>query len=137
MTKFQTRNPKYESISKLDDVAKYNSSVNQVAFYKNYPNRSGTPIKIRKSPEQPKVETSGNDKNRHLQKILQSTFTDDMPIDPQLLKNALKAELRIGSTGPGINTHGNATNASVMNDFHNKQTNPGFARNNLGGFYTR
>jgi len=25
----------------------------------------------------------------------------------------------------------------VMNDYHIRETNPGFARNKLGGFYTR
>jgi hypothetical protein len=25
----------------------------------------------------------------------------------------------------------------VFNDYHSKETNPGYSRNNLGGFYTK
>ena len=119
----RSRNLEYESISKLDDVTKYNSPAHQVAFYKNYPNRSGTPIKINR----PQAGKRANDKTRP-----GISGRNDIN-DSQMTKNALTT----GNAGPCLNIHGSTTNSFVINDFHNKQTNPGFARNNLGGFYTR
>ena len=30
-----------------------------------------------------------------------------------------------------------STGKTVFNDYHSKETNPGYSRNNLGGFYTK
>ena len=129
-------NPMFPNISKLDDVTRFNSANCNVYFYKDYPNRALTPIKsiCPKKPLCYKAQTSQK------QQFI-TTFMNDSYISPEgqkkIVKNAMAADLRIDRSPPRFNVVSAGTKAFVMNDFHKRETNAGFARNGSGGFYTR
>ena len=129
----RSRDPKHPSISKQDDVTRFNSFNHRVAFYKNYPNRSGTPIKIDRPQTKKAYRKSVSPRVHQLQRYFEQSGTHN----PELFKQALNADLRAQRNMPSINAHPSGPVSFVMNDYHNKETNPGFARNDMGGFYTR
>lgn len=53
-----------------------------------------------------------------------------------LYNNLIDAPLRTNSCGPKVAIHPVGTKSPfVMNDFHNRETNPGFSRKPGGDFY--
>jgi len=124
-------NPTYNEVSKLDDVTRYNSSAHNVNFYQDYPNRQGTPIR----PQRRNQSVSYRKPVPEKVKFLNSLFTDSN-LKSKLFSTAAKANLRT-SNNLRIVKHTAGNNKFVMNDYHNRETNAGFARNEAGGFYTR
>ena len=132
----KSRDPHFPSIAKQDDVTRYNSLTHRVAFYKNYPNRCGTPIKTEREKCKPSFRKSIPARTQKLNELFRKS-AGDWSVDKQLYKTALNANLRLGMALPSQTQHFTTGPGYVMNDFHIKETNPGFARNALGGFYTK
>lgn len=53
-----------------------------------------------------------------------------------LMVKARDANLRISTAGPASQMVKAPNPRDVMNDFHKRETNSGFARNQLGGIFT-
>lgn len=132
----RSRNSQHKKIEKQDDVTRYNSSNNNVAFYQNYPNRSGTPIKspyARKPQSYRKVVPV---KTKLVREVLKQTSNGER-VSQELYQLALKANLRSAASTPNISSHPGGREGYVLNDYHKRETNAGFARNDTGGLYTR
>jgi hypothetical protein len=131
-------NPEFPHISKLDDVTRYNSANFNVYSYKDYPNRSGTPINPGNKPRSIEYETRKSPKKEYIKDLMRNTGVASPEAKKLILVNALSAELKVNASLPKITTIPPGPEGSVMNDFHKRETNPGYARNGSGGgFYTR
>lgn len=132
-------NPEYPNIDKLQDVTRYNSHAYNVTHYRDYPNRIGTP----KKPSRSQTATM-HERLSVSPKLakLRSLVTDIAPLGDDvrrsLMKSALNSPMRLDSAGPKIVQHGCGRLGFVMNDYHSRETNPGYSRNHQfgGGFYT-
>ena len=127
----------YSSISKQDDVARFNSSINRVTFYKSYPNRGDTPIKAAKTARGQTTRACGQRKERIVKEIFRKYDNGFSTNRNGLYLKHKQGERPTEISFPKIRTFLPADAKFVMNDFHIKETNPGFARNNLGGFFTK
>ena len=121
---------------KLDDVTLYNSSTHAVNFYKSFPNRSGTPIK---SPKNRFVQTFHKVQDPKLTRV-RSLLPKEMLSNRT--RRALYKELRIAPLRssctklPVIKIHSpGEKHGRVMNDFHKRETNNGYARMEGGAYY--
>ncbi|CAG9334757.1 unnamed protein product [Blepharisma stoltei] len=130
-------NPKYNKIDKLDDVTRYNSANYNVNLYQNYPNRCGTPIKSSRKHHKPGYKFDISPKVRLVRDLFDESFSISPEKKKELFIKAVEAPLRASSAQPKILCHKGGAGRAVMNDFHIRETNPGFARNALGGYYTR
>jgi len=113
--------PLYNEPYRLDDATRFNSAQHQVALYQDYPNRSSVP--------KPPPLASPASRKRDV-------------LTPELYAEVMKLvrghRLRMRTAGPMVRVFGGQTRLpDVMNDFHVRETNPGFARNELGGFFMR
>ena len=129
-------NPEFPQISKQDDVTLYNSANFNVYFYKDYPNRARTPIKS-ESPCRP----LGYKHSVSPKKQFITTFMNYANVDPDvqrsIVKYAMDAPIRTDLSPPKLASVQPGSKRFVMNDFHKRETNPGFARNSSGGYYTK
>ena len=131
-------NPTYPAIHKLDDVTRYNSARCIVTRYQSTPNRTATPKRpatqglfvpsLKKRP--PSARTF------YLTTIMRSASFVSPTAKQQLFDMARNATIRVGTTGPTLQRAKSHKAMDVMNDFHKRETNAGFARNQLGGFFT-
>lgn len=131
-------NPSYAAIHKLDDVTRYNSAVHVVTRYQSSPNRCATPKKpttqsglvrsLKKRPLSPR--------SFHLSTIMKSTSLVSLEAKRELMTKARCANLRISTAGPITQAVKAHNPQDIMNDFHKRETNAGFARNQLGGIFT-
>lgn len=124
-------NADYKEMHKLEDITKYNASVYNVAFYKNSPNRSGTPI--RPNPTlTPKTDRKISYKKKYLNDIIK-----EVPFVEKIYREALKFKPRDTNINLPLVRHMGKTNIAVYNDYHIRETNSGYARNTYGGYYTK
>ena len=130
-------NPQFPHISKFDDVTRFNSANFNVYFYKDYPNRSGTPIKTQQRTVNSGYRRSLSPKKQQLLHLIDNGNSIDQNLKRTLLEKALQAPLRTDTSPPKVNLIAPGPLGSTMNDFHKRETNPGYARNGSGGFYTR
>jgi hypothetical protein len=130
-------NPEFPHISKFDDVTRFNSANYNVYFYKDYPNRQGTPIKSQKNNNKQEYRKSLSPKKQHLIRLLDNGHPIDQEVKKNLLAHAMLAPLRTDTSPPKFNVVAPGPLGSTMNDFHKRETNAGYARNGSGGFYTR
>ena len=131
-------NPAYKEIHKLDDVTRYNSSSYNVTRYQSSPNRASTPKKpqssgglvrsLKKRPPSPRTF--------YLTGILKTASLVSLDSKKQLFGMARSANIRVSTAGPFMQSVKSQKALDVMNDFHKRETNAGFARNQLGGFFT-
>lgn len=132
-------NPQYRRIEKLQDITRFNSATNKVAHYQDFPNRSGTPIKPSSPRSQPAQQRSPHPYKYGLIKSLlggQGPVRDE--VKKGLIEIALQAPIRGSAPGPVIARHSTGRFGEVVSDFHSRETNPGYARNDFGGgFFTR
>lgn len=66
----------------------------------------------------------------------EATFTSN-EVKQKLMTQAKEAALRVKTAVPMMIRAGPGRLNAVINDYHIRETNPGFARNKFGGFYTR
>ena len=130
-------NPQFPQISKQDDVTKYNSANFNVYFYKDYPNRSGTPIKCSFKTKKLEFQRSVSPKREFVTSLMGNSFEMSPEAKNKIIYQALSAQIRKDTSPPKLVIVSSGPKGSVMNDFHKRETNPGFARNGSGGFYTR
>ena len=125
-------NADYKELHKFDDVTRYNTSTFNVAFYKNSPNRDGTPIPIKpkysSTPKRKRISA----KDKYLRAIIKKA-----PFVESIYKQALHFRPRNTTSGFPLVSHAIRTSTAVYNDYHIRETNQGFARNGLGGFFTK
>jgi hypothetical protein len=122
----------YRELHKLQDVTRYNTSTYNVAFYKDSPNRQGTPKPIARRNQSTKPQKSRSPKKMYLESIIK-----EAPFVEKIYQNALKFKPRNLTAQFPIVQHPYKINTAVYNDFHIRETNAGFARNSYGGFYTK
>ena len=67
-------NPNFPSISKQDDVTRYNSLTYNVYYYKDYPHRDGTPIKSTPVNRKTGFRPSVPPRVKYLRGVFSSTF---------------------------------------------------------------
>lgn len=130
-------NPVFPHISKFEDVTRYNSANFNVYFYKDYPNRQGTPIKSEHKKIPQGYRKSLSPKQHHIMKLIDNGTNFDSETKKKILQTALKAPIRIDTSPPKVNRVAPGPYGFTMNDFHKRETNAGYARNGSGGFYTR
>lgn len=131
-------NPIYPQIHKLDDVTRYNSANTIVTRYQDAPNRCSTPKRpnteglwvrsLKKPPPSPRTF--------YLTTMMRSASFVSPEAKKQLFGMARNARIRVSSQGPYMQKTRSQKALDVMNDFHKRETNAGFARNQLGGFFT-
>jgi len=131
-------NPSYADIHKLDDVTRFNSAVHEVTRYQSNPNRAATPKKpdsqgglvrsLKKRPLSPR--------SFYLSTIMRSTSLVSLQAKQDLMAKARSANLRVSTAGPATLAMKAPNPQDVMNDYHRRETNAGFARNQLGGIFT-
>ena len=132
-------NPRYRDIHKQDDVSRYDCSTFNVSHYQDYPNRVCTP---KQSPQRRRQSASRTERSRspqemYVQTLLQDTSLVSPEVKKKLMMQAKEAALRVKTAVPLMVRAGPGRLNAVMNDYHIRETNPGFARNKMGGFYTR
>ena len=122
----------YKELDKFDDVARYNTYTHNVAFYKDSPNRTGTPKPVgnRRGSLCKTKKITG--KEKYLAKIIEQA-----PFIEKIYKKALGFRPRNTTINFPIIQHSIKARKAVYNDYHIRETNQGFARNSYGGFYTR
>ena len=125
-------NADYTELHKFDDATRYNISTYNVAFYKNSPNRQGTPIPIKPSETSQHRRKTISAKEKYLGDIIKRA-----PFIENIYKQALKFHPRNTSAKFPLVRHTIRVNNAVYNDYHIRETNVGYARNGLGGFYTK
>lgn len=130
-------NPFYKKIDKLDDVTRYNSANFNVNTYQNYPNRQGTPIKSKRRKSTEGFKRSISPKVRLVRDLFGNQLNASSEKTRELFLRAVEAPIRTKTAQINVVSHGGGVSRAVMNDFHIRETNPGFARNALGGYYTR
>lgn len=132
-------NPRYRDIHKQDDVTRYDCSIHNVSHYQNYPNRVSTPKRSPKRRRQsaPRTDRPASPKEQYVQTLLQDTSLVSPEVKQRLAVHAKEAALRVTTAMPMMVRNGPGRLNAVINDYHIRETNPGFARNKLGGFYTR
>lgn len=130
-------NPEFPHISKFDDVTRFNSANYNVYFYKDYPNRQGTPIKTERKSKHLGYRRSLSPKKQHLMSLIDNGNRVSSDFKQTILQNAMVAPLRTDTSPPKVKNVAPGPVGSTMNDFHKRETNAGYARNGSGGFYTR
>ena len=124
-------NADYQELYKLDDVTRYNISTFNVAFYKNSPNREGTPLPITAKHSQRRRKTV-SPKEKYLGRLIKQ-----VPIIEKIYQNALSFRPRNTTISFPLVNHSTRINTGIYNDYHIRETNSGYARNGYGGFYTK
>mmetsp|Transcript_29118 Transcript_29118/g.52095 ORF Transcript_29118/g.52095 Transcript_29118/m.52095 type:complete len:165 (+) Transcript_29118:2907-3401(+) len=132
-------NPEYKEIYKLHDVTRYNAATHNVAHYKDFPNRAGTPIRPSLSPKR-SVERQRAQSPKY--NLIRSMIGGKEPLREEirkgLIETAMETPIRVTTAGPTIARHHTGRVGGVINDYHSRETNPGFSRNDFGGgFFTR
>lgn len=130
-------NPEFPHVSKFEDVTRYNSANYNVYFYKDYPNRSGTPIKAERKQAVVGYRSSLSPKHVKVLQLVDNGSGVNEDAKQRLMKIALEAQLRNDTSPPKVIKVSPGPASSTMNDFHKRETNAGYARNGSGGFYTR
>lgn len=138
----RSANPRYPEVHRLDDTTRYNSAMCNVMRYQDFPNRSGTPIKSPRAS----LPASTSRSTPSL-KTLKSSYIKSLVSTQPLLSPSMKQRLeglalsptaRLSTAGPTVRAIGSRYRCGdVVNDYHMRETNPGFARNELGGFFMR
>jgi hypothetical protein len=130
-------NPNFPMISKQDDITRYNSANYNVYYYKDYPNRASTPIsrKCSKSPKSYNKSISPNKK--FVNDLIENSCLISQNAKKNIMQKALSAQLRHHKAAPKLIVVDSGSKGFVMNDFHKRESNPGYARNSSGGFFTR
>lgn len=127
----------YSDIHKGDDVTRFNTKNFNVTCYQSFPNRKSTPIR---PPQKPNFNTgfkpSPDTKKEYLKGMLRSQSSVGTYLKKSLLSKAAESNIRMNTGGPKITVHGSGKLPFIMNDYHIRETNPGFARNELGNFFT-
>lgn len=125
-------NADYKELHKFEDVTRYNISTFNVSFYKNSPNCDGTPLPIKPTYSLTPKRKRISPKDKYLGDIIKKA-----PFVESIYKQALTFRPRNTSALFPLVRHAIRTNPAVYNDYHIRETNQGFARNGLGGFYTK
>ncbi|CAG9331929.1 unnamed protein product [Blepharisma stoltei] len=127
----------YDDIGTTNDKVLYNTTHFNVFRYQCSPNRDETPIK-----PPARAQTTGFLRRRQSrQELMLSTMASKFSnIDPrkkqELIGLAKTTKLRSDESYPRLVSHQSRRLPFVMNDYHIRETNPGFARNDLGNFFT-
>ena len=126
------------AMSKLQDITRYNSYKNNVYFYKSSPNRGDTPIKVPKTPKTGQEFYKPKKTNQELFLLNIARSFENIPTETKkkFILQGTKSQIRLGTTLPSMTEHRERKNPFILNDFHIRETNPGFARNDYGGFFT-
>jgi hypothetical protein len=125
-------------LSKLQDITRYNSWNYNVCLYKSSPNRGHTPIKAPGKPQTVNPNYSPREL-QHEQMLLKMTKSfENLPFEnrKKILNQGAKMQLRKDASLPMMKAHRVNKIPFVPNDAHVRETNPGFARNAFGGFFT-
>ena len=123
---------------RLQDKTLYNSANCNVFLYKNTPNRGSTPIKAPSGKRSVGfLEPESTEEVKLLTRIAKSYTNIPFPKRRQLISEGAKAPIRLQTSLPHMTNSKVRKIPYILNDFHIRETNPGFARNALGGFYTR
>ena len=75
-------------------------------------------------------------KTFYLSNIMKSASLVSLDAKKALFTKARQAQIRVSTAGPYTQHLKSQKALDVMNDFHKRETNAGFARNQLGGFFT-
>ena len=126
------------TLNKLQDITRFNSSNYNVYLYKSCPNRGPTPIK---APGILKTSQQFYSPRKTTQELLLLSIAKNFENIPIETKNKFvlagsKSQMRIGTSLPSMTMHRIRKNPFILNDFHRRETNSGFARNAYGGFFT-
>ena len=117
----RSTHPLFSEPYRLDDATRYNSAFHHVNQYQDYPNRQSV-------PKPPPLTSSLSRKKPGI------TREDYL----EVMKLVRGHGIRMRTAGPMVRVFGGHSRIpDVMNDFHVRETNPGFARNELGGFFMR
>lgn len=125
-------------LHRMQDKTLYNSANFNVYLYKNTPNRGSTPIKA------PGTRTASGfldpektNEAKLLMRITNSYTNLPVTTKKKIIDEASRAQIRISTCLPKMSQSKVRKIPFILNDFHIRETNPGFARNDLGGFFTR
>ena len=132
-------NPRFKDVHKQDDVTRFDCSIHNVSHYQDYPNRDTTPKKSpgRRRQSAGRMERSQSPKEEYVRTLMQDATFVSEEVRQKLVTHAKEAALRVKTAIPMMVRAGPGRLNAVINDYHIRETNPGFARNKLGGFYTR
>ena len=135
----RSSNPRYPEMHKLEDTTKYNSSVYNVMHYQDFPNRSGTPIKSPRASEQGRIfRSTPSLKQTYVNSLISTEPLVSPKMKRRLAELALSPTLRLQTAGPTVSAFRSSSRCGdVLSDYHMRETNPGYARNELGGFFMR
>jgi hypothetical protein len=123
---------------RVQDKTLYNSANFNVYLYRNTPNRGPTPIKAPGSRSSGGfLKTGKTEEVRMLMNITKSFSNLPVGTKRKIIDEATKAQIRVQTSLPKMSQSKVRKIPFILNDFHIRETNPGFARNDLGGFFTR
>lgn len=134
----RSKNLSHASLSKIQDLTRYNSSKCNVYLYKDSPNRQLTPIR---APGYAKTSQGFMPRECDQQMRMLTTIAkgfDNIPTSTKtrFVREASKASLRTNMLLPSMTENRIRKIPYILNDNHIRETNPGFARNDYGGFFT-
>jgi hypothetical protein len=127
----------YDDIGKTRDKINYDSKACNVFRYQCSPNRDATPIKPPK-----RVQTTGFMSRRKSKQELMvlsmaKTFSNiDEKKKQEIIDMAKCTNLRYSESLPRFTGYKSRRLPFVINDYHIRETNPGYARNDLGNIFT-
>lgn len=127
----------YEDAGKTNDKVLFHTNNNNVFRYHCSPNRDSTPIK-----PPPRAQTTGflsrrQSKQEMMISTMASKFTNiNQQRKQEIIDLAKISSLRYSESLPKLVSLGSRRLPFVINDYHIRETNPGFARNDLGNFFT-
>ena len=135
----RSSDPQYSEVHRLADTVRYNSAMNNVAHYPDFPNRCGTPIKLPNPPSSSstKLYSQPSPQERYIRSLMSSEPLISLETKRAIARMALQSTLRGQTAVLRMKALRGSRPGDVLNDFHVRATNPGFARNELGGFFTR
>ena len=124
--------------NKSSDKVLYSTANNLVTNYSSYPNRQGTPIRLptlrRKSRRGTRTFAPSE---QFVQALVHSHANIGNNLRGMLYATAMNANIGKQNMQLRIVRHNPGRAGYVINDYHVRETNPGFSRNEFGGrFFT-
>lgn len=125
-------------INKIQDVTRYNSAKFNVYHYKSNPNRESTPIKAPSKTQTTQEFLSPRKTQKEMMLLSIAKSFDNLPktVQQTFVVEGAKTPIRAHTSLPLISDHHSRKIPFILNDYHIRETNPGFARNDFGGFFT-
>ena len=127
--------------AKQEEVSRYNTWQKNVHAYEEYPYRGKTPLLSPRKKKAPKYRPGTSETRAHkttFRKIFDGyTFNSPSPDLRRKLYNASShgSLMPLRPSTPLIVSYKNESKSNLVSHYHIRETNPGYARNALGGWY--